>query len=187
MEWLVVVIGVLAALVFVIVKKKVSRIGDFKDYPYMKKGEFFSSAERSFLGVLDQAVGKEFRIFGKVRIADAIQPRRGLDASSRQRAFNAISAKHFDFILCGKDDLTVVCAVELDDQSHQQRKRRERDAFLVGLCQAVSLPLIQVKARHGYSVQEVRAKILATLGQTLEPAFEEQEAHSFPPVVPSLK
>jgi hypothetical protein len=54
--------------------------------------------------------------------------------------------------------------IELDDSSHQQRKRQKRDAFLVGLCHAVSLPLVRVSAQRGYSVQELRAQVLPVLG-----------------------
>jgi len=87
-----------------------------------------------------------------------------LDNSIRQKALNRISSKHFDYVLCAKGDLSVAGVIELDDQSHQQRKRQERDAFLVGLCQAVSLPLIQMPAQRTYLVSEVRAKVLDALG-----------------------
>jgi uncharacterized protein with PIN domain len=36
-------------------------------------------------------------------------------------AFNRINANHFDFVLCDKDELAVVCAIELNDKSHRKR------------------------------------------------------------------
>jgi hypothetical protein len=167
MPWLVLVVVVLVVLAVVALKLKQPE-GRAEGYPYDKQA-LFSPAERSFLGVLDQAVGEDYRVFGKVRIADVVQPQRGMDKSSRQKALNRVSAKHFDFVLCAKGDLAVVCTIELDDQSHQERKRRARDAFLVALCQAISLPLIQVPAQHAYSVQELRATVLSALGQHQEP------------------
>jgi hypothetical protein len=115
---------------------------DTESYPYVKKKLLFSPAERSFLGVLEQAVGEEYRVFAKVRVADIVEPRSGLGKSGWQKAFNRTSAKHFDFVLCTHSDLAVACAIELDDQSHQAQRRQERDAFLVRLCEAVSLPLV---------------------------------------------
>nr|WP_274522501.1 DUF2726 domain-containing protein [Halorhodospira halochloris] len=94
--------------------------------PYTKASALFSPAERSFLGVLDQAAGYDYRVFGKVRVADVVKVRSMADRRAWQRAFNQISSKHFDFILCAKDDLSVVAAVELDDKSHQKGKRGER-------------------------------------------------------------
>lgn len=162
MSWLFLILIVLLMLAFIAIKLKQSA-GQTEGYPYTKKQVLFSPAERSFLGVLEQAIGEEYLVFGKVRVADIVEPQRSLDKSKRQRAFNRISAKHFDFVLCAKGDLAVVCAIELNDQSHQQSKRQDRDAFLVGLCQAISLPLIQMPAQRTYSVPEIRAKVLSTL------------------------
>lgn len=172
MSWLFLILIVLLMLAVIAIKLKQSA-GQTEGYPYTKKQVLFSPAERSFLGVLDQAIGEEYLVFGKVRVADIVEPQRSLDKSKRQKAFNRISAKHFDFVLCAKGNLAVVCAIELNDQSHQQSKRQDRDAFLVGLCQAISLPLIQMPAQRTYSVPEIRAKVLSTLeGHPLKPLLD---------------
>jgi ssDNA-binding Zn-finger/Zn-ribbon topoisomerase 1 len=124
--------------------------------PYQKSEALFTPAERSFLGVLHQAVGNNAAIFGKVRVADVVEPKTGLTQSARQKAFNKISAKHFDFLLCDKEDLSVACAIELDDSSHNSKRRHERDEFLKGVCEAAGVPLIQVPARSAYVISEVR-------------------------------
>ncbi|WP_293630867.1 DUF2726 domain-containing protein [Shewanella sp. CG12_big_fil_rev_8_21_14_0_65_47_15] len=67
------------------------------NYRYRKQDALFSNTERSFLGILDQAVGEQFRILGKVRIADVITPEKGMNRKHWQIAFNRISAKHFDY------------------------------------------------------------------------------------------
>ena len=182
MYWLILVVIVLLILAAIAIKLKQPK-GAIEGYPYTKKQALFSPAERSFLGILIQAIGEEYLVFGKVRIADILEPQRNLDKSIRQKALNRISSKHFDYVLCAKGDLSVACAIELDDQSHQQRKRQERDAFLVGLCQAVSLPLIQVPAQRTYSVSEVRAKVLDGLGgrhQESSPELARVEAPTIP-------
>ena len=162
MLWI--VLPLLAILVFAIIALVLKNPKDRgARFPYSKGQALFSPAERSFLGVLDQAIGDEYRVFGKVRVADVVEPLRGLGNSARQKAFNRISAKHFDYVLCAKDDLSVVAVLELDDKSHRQRKRQERDAFLVGLCQAASLPLIQVPAQRAYSIPELRERVRGAL------------------------
>lgn len=176
MNWiLLLVLIAIAIFAIVAVKLKQSQISE-DDYPYTKIGPLFSPAERSFLGVLQQAVGESYFVFGKVRVADVVSIRSTPNKGGRQRAFNRISAKHFDYVLCAKDDLSVVCVIELDDQSHQQRKRQARDSFLVGLCRAISLPLIQIPAQRAYSVSDLHAKVVEAVGQgqqqqsNLEPA-----------------
>lgn len=63
-----VVLGVASRLV----QYPASRSSGATTYPYYAKKALFSVAERSFLGVLEQAVEGRYRVFGKVRLADAL-------------------------------------------------------------------------------------------------------------------
>ncbi|WP_018231811.1 DUF2726 domain-containing protein [Thioalkalivibrio thiocyanodenitrificans] len=80
MEWVLLLAVVI--LVAVVAWKLRAGGGKATRYPYVKIEGLFSPAERSFLGVLDQAVGDEYRVFGKVRVADAAK-RRSLAAMLR--------------------------------------------------------------------------------------------------------
>jgi hypothetical protein len=164
MDWLIPLIVVLVVVAAVAVALK-TRSREPEAYPYTKNRALFSPAERSFLGVLEEAIAREYRVFGKVRVADIVEPRQGLDQSNRQKALNRTLAKHFDFVLCAATDLSVVCVIELDDQSHRAERRQERDAFLAGLCAAISLPLLQIPVQRAYSVPEVRAKVMGALSE----------------------
>ena len=124
---------------------------------YRQKKVLFSAAERSFLGVLDQAIDQDkHRVFGKVRVADIIEPQPSRNRSQWQTAFNKISAKHFDYIICTQDTLNPVCAIELDDQSHNQKKRQQRDELLESVCKGAGLPLLRVPAKRAYKPEELR-------------------------------
>jgi Protein of unknown function (DUF2726) len=124
-----------------------------KGYPHQKSRSLFSPAERSFFGVLQQAVGEHAAIFGKVRVSDVVKPRTGLHRSVWRSAFKRISGKNFDFLLCDKEKLSVLCAIELDDGSRQSKSRHQRDEFLKGVCAAGYVPLIQVPAKSGYAIE----------------------------------
>ena len=132
-------------------------------FPYQPAKPLFSAAERSFLGVLDQAVGPEHRVFGKVRVADVAAVKSGLGNSARQGALNRIAAKHFDFLVCHSGDLSVVCAVELNDKSHASQRAQARDELLANVCRVINLPLLTVPAKAAYSPQDVRAQFLAAV------------------------
>ncbi|WP_157071817.1 DUF2726 domain-containing protein [Steroidobacter denitrificans] len=56
-------------------------------FPHHKNQVLFISVERSFLGMLEQAVGGEYRVFGKVRVADIVGVNSMSDRSVWQRAF----------------------------------------------------------------------------------------------------
>ncbi len=160
MGWLslLVIVGI---VLFILVLKLKQKSGQSKDFPYTNNEVLFTPAERSFFGVLEQAIGDKYRVFGKVRVADVVSVKSLSDRSAWQRAFNRISAKHFDFVLCRNDDITVFAAIELDDKSHQKNQRQIRDVFMAELCNAIGLPLIQVPAQSAYSVSDIRTKVLS--------------------------
>lgn len=133
--------------------------GPGRSYSYGKKPYLFTRADRSFLGVLEQASDGRYRVFGKVRLADVLEPRSGMARGSRQSAFNKISSKHLDFVLCAPDDLSPVTAVELDDKSHQLPQRRARDHFLQAALGTAGLPLLRFPVQASYSVHEVGASL----------------------------
>lgn len=164
-SFVVVAVAVLILLVIVtaaivtLSRNRTSRDGA----PYQLTKALFTPAERSFLGVLDQVVGPDYRVFGKVRMADIANVKSGLSRSAQQSAFNRVSAKHFDFIVCRSSDLSIVCAVELNDSSHRSARRQSRDGFVVTLCQGLALPLLQVPAKQSYSIADLQAQFRSAI------------------------
>lgn len=100
----------------------------------------------------------------KVRLADVIQPAGELSRSDWQRAFNMISAKHVDFLLCRADDLRVVLVIELDDASHKKKARVRRDQFVEAALKSAEVPLLRVDARKGYALSDLREKVRLAIG-----------------------
>lgn len=167
MSWvfILVIVAIVAAVLLAVAGKKAGS-GSKVGFPYVPAKALFSPAERSFLGVLDQAVGSEHRVFGKVRVADLASIKPGLAPSTRQGALNRIAAKHVDFVVCRASDLSVVCAVELNDSSHAGKRAQARDELLTNVCMTIGLPLFQVTAKRAYSVQELQAQLASVIGVT---------------------
>jgi hypothetical protein len=88
MDWLVWVILIVVVVVVLAARLKPQGV---KGFPYKKNPVLFSPAERSFLGVLEQAVGDKHRVFGKLRVADVVSVKSMSDRRAWQRAFNKIS------------------------------------------------------------------------------------------------
>lgn len=165
MSWVfILVIVVVVAAAFLAVAGKKAGTGSKVGFPYVPAKALFSPAERSFLGVLDQAVGPAHRVFGKVRVADLAAVKPGLGNAARQGALNRVAAKHVDFVVCRASDLSVVCAVELNDSSHSSKRAQARDELLTNVCAAIGLPLFQVPAKRAYSVQELQAQFASVVG-----------------------
>jgi len=168
-----IIIVVVAAAFFVALAK--GRSGS-SGYPYQLSKYLLSKAERSFYGVLVQAVGSNGLVFSKIRVADVITPEKGLSRSDWQRAFNAESAKHFDFLICDPRDCSVKLAVELDDASHNSSKSKKRDVFLNGACASAGLPLLRIKAAKAYVVGDIQYQ--------LEQALSPPSANQLEPIAP---
>ncbi len=131
--------------------------------PYRAGGPLFTPEERAFLAVLDQAVGPEYRVFGKVRVADVVAAKPELQDAARQRALDRIAALRFDFVACRASDLSVCCAVELDAAAHPGGRADAGDELLSNVCRAAGLPLLSVTAGPAYAVHDLRERFLAAV------------------------
>lgn len=159
MDLILIVIIVFSAFVFLAAFRAIRRKRTSQEHGYRLRAPFLSPAERSFYGVLCKAVAKEYVVLAKVRVADVITPEKGHNRSTWQTAFNRISTKHFDYVLCDPNSLSVEHAVELHDKSHRRTARAERDHFLRSACQSAGLSLIEFAAKSAYSIDEVRNQV----------------------------
>ena len=146
---------IVLAVITVITKLKGRKAGNAF---YEAKGNLLTPAELKFLAVLDQVIGSHYRIMAQVRLADILKVKSGLDNSTRSSAFNRIKAKHLDFVACDPSDMSVKFAIELDDSSHKQTKRMERDAFLNDAMMKAGIPLHRFAVKRDYDPKEVYDK-----------------------------
>ena len=147
----------------------VARLGR-NPYPYVAARALLTPAERTFYLALRQAVGGECVIFAKVRLADIIQADRTAAGKNYWQAFTRISSKHADFVLCDPRTLGVLGVVELDDSSHRQRHRQERDEFFNAAFAAAAIPVWRVPVQRSYPPGPLRTQVAAFLAGKREPA-----------------
>ena len=160
-------IAVFILLLFagVVVAAIARRVKGIEAYPYERTEKLFTAAERSFLGVLERIFGDQHRILGKVRLADIIQPRKGLSSSARTTALNRIDRKHVDFAICDLRTLKVIGVVELDDSTHKRPDARRKDEVKDKALTAAGVPVVRIPARRGYQLADVRAELAVLLNR----------------------
>jgi len=133
-------------------------------FKYKTLGKLLSDAEHSFYLVLRQALlNEKYEIFVKVRIADVLLPESNLNRGNWRSAFNKISSKHFDYVLCEINTLSVVAVIELDDKSHHQAETRARDIFIEKVCETAGLKLLRFPCKANYHIHSVRDTIISSL------------------------
>ena len=81
-----------------------------------QRGRFLTTNEKSFLMTLDAALGRNYRAFAQVRLAELANPTLGANPASRRQALNGVMAKSVDFVICDVLTLDPVAAIEVDDK-----------------------------------------------------------------------
>lgn len=158
-----VVLILFAIVVALLLVLKARRPREDNGPSYVGREALFTPAERSFLGVLEQALDSRYRVFGKVRLGDLVRPAKGLDAGNRTTAWNRINQKHVDFVVCTSDDLEPVGVLELDDQSHSREERAGRDRLVDHALATAGIPVVRFSVKRGYDLQDVRSRLTAML------------------------
>ena len=129
---------------------------------YSLRESVLTKAELNFYRVLKEVVGEKYAILVKVRLADVVITHRGQGYTT---AFNKISQKHVDFLLADPQDFSPVMAIELDDRSHQNQSRKDRDEFVDQVFEKAGLQLLRVKAAKKYGPADIRDRIVERIKQ----------------------
>ena len=83
-----------------------------------------------------------------------------------QGAFQHINRKSVDYVLLNKETLKVVCAVELDDRTHDSEKRQKRDAEVERILKGADIPLVRTRNLTNRNEREVIALFAEAINGT---------------------
>lgn len=141
---------------------------------YQSVPGLFTPAEQLFLSSLEIALdGVPVKIYGKVRIADIIKVRPGLERGDYSGAFSKIRSKHVDFVLAHPLTTAPLLVIELDDSTHDQHERKVRDAFVDEAMYQAKIPILHVPLRKRYHEQNLRAQIVDILRENHDYRFQD--------------
>ena len=131
---------------------------------YRANRSILSNSEQAFYNALQQGMGNQFLILIKVRVSDVLQPEeKGISKQDVRAAINRISSKHFDFLLCGRNQYEIIAAIELDDQRNKRVGNAKYDKFLTEACKSAKFPLIRIATKQSYTAQEIKVAVLSGL------------------------
>ena len=125
-------------------------------FPFRRRQQLFTPVERNFLELLEKAVGHEFRIICRVRLADIISVKQGTTRKNSQVALSKAIGKQLDFVLCSKQTMDPVLAVDLVYQQGKEGYKLQRDWFVNGALDAAKVPHMRIKVKSGYSCRGSR-------------------------------
>jgi very-short-patch-repair endonuclease len=121
-------------------------------YHYTPKA-LLTPTEARFHTCLEEITQQRCRIQIKPRLADVF------DHDRVNGAFQMISQKHVDFLICRNDDWLPMLGIELDDDSHERRDRKQRDMFVNSLFASTGVPLLRIHVREVEQIERMVAKL----------------------------
>ncbi|WP_083919087.1 DUF2726 domain-containing protein [Hydrogenovibrio halophilus] len=136
-------------------------------YPFLKPKPIFTDAENDFYYFLLEITNGKFTIMGSVRLLDLIDITfyKRIDKSLHDSLFHKTKSKHIDFLLVDKS-LKIVCAIELNDSSHDRSDRIQRDAFVDDVLSSAGVPIVWVPFAWYYDRETVISNIISTIYPT---------------------
>ena len=147
----------------VIVALLASRLNDNSfPFPFEKKGVVFTPAEKNFQNLVEQALGQNYRVINRVKLSDMVTIRNGVSAKAGQTATNNADNKYLDFVICDKESMKLLAAIDLVDTQGKGYKVK-KDWFVSGALEAATIPHIRIKVKSNYSVDEIRTCINSRL------------------------
>lgn len=148
-----------AAVLLLAVRAWSGRGGKSARIGYRKEDFLFSPEERLFYTALQQAVAEEYAIFGKIRASFLIAPRPGGHRAPSPEELEILSEHYFTFVLCHRSDLSVACAVQLQEHAPGGGKTPRQPEPLAPVCHLVGLPLVVFQASPWYDLNAVRETV----------------------------
>lgn len=115
---------------------------------FYKKEYLLTQNELKFYKTLKQITDKmELTLFCQVPVYELIN-------AKSYKAFNKIRNKTIDFVITEKN-CRIKCCIELDDSTHNQTKRIERDNFINEIFEETETKLIRFKVHNNYNIEEI--------------------------------
>lgn len=109
---------------------------------YEKQGSILTDAEKKIYNFLEFRLPNSVKIMTKIRLADLIKLKD--DNLNNKDAFYKIAYKHIDFVVLN-NDLELMCAIELNDYTHELSERMERDSFVDKVMKECGIPLFWIR------------------------------------------
>lgn len=129
-------------------------------FPYVKN-TLMTDSEISFFRTLVNILENKYLVFPQVRLASLISVKKGIN--NWQKFFNKIFAKSVDFVIYDIYNKVPKLVIELDDSSHRDNKRNERDVFIDNALRKAGIEIIHVNLQNSYNIQELRKQIWGVL------------------------
>lgn len=129
-------------------------------YHYERRNLIMTQAENNFFKMLDEAIGQKYYVFPQVHLSSLLEHK--IHGQDWWKAFHHINRKSVDFVICDKQTVRPLAAIELDDWSHKLNKRKVRDTEVERIFEGANFPLLRFGHNGPYTSKSIAESIAAT-------------------------
>lgn len=122
-------------------------------FNYLPKTHIMTRREEDFFETLCKIFGDKCYIVPQVHLSALLDHR--VKGQNWKGAFYHINGKSVDYVLLRRRDLSVLCAVELDDVTHDSNNRTNRDVEVERIFKNVNMPLVRLRSPEHMTKQEI--------------------------------
>jgi len=126
-------------------------------YKYYAKSYVMTSRENECFKILNEIFSSKWFVVPQVHLSALLDYR--VKGQNWNAAFRHINGKSVDFVLIGKESYRVICAIELDDSTHNKPERKERDVEIERMFEEARIPLARIAKFESMTKPEI-AKVV---------------------------
>jgi hypothetical protein len=132
-------------------------------FPFKRKLSLLTQTEMTLLDLIESAVGNKYRVLCRVRLSEVLSLRQNTDKRAAKNALSKASSRQLDFVLCNKQDMSPVIAVDLVHNNGKDGYKKQRDWYVSSALDAARIPHLRIRVKSGYTAVEIRECIEAKL------------------------
>jgi len=130
-------------------------------YRYFPKNHIMTKREEQLFTILNENFGNRCYIIPQVHLSALLNHK--VKGQNWRGAFSHINGKSVDFVLLRRKDLSVVCAIELDDTTHSMEARAKRDVEVERIFRDAKISLVRLRTiKVGQDTIEQLSEIIDT-------------------------
>lgn len=119
---------------------------------YEKKEYLLTPTELKFYKLLKTITDElNYTLFTQIALYEIVN-------CKNYKNFNKIKSKSIDFVITEKNCKIKLC-IELDDKTHNNNKRIERDIFINDMFKELDIKLLRIPVQNFYNLEELKQKI----------------------------
>ncbi|MBF1038204.1 MAG: DUF2726 domain-containing protein [Candidatus Nanosynbacter sp.] len=126
-------------------------------YKYYAKSYVMTSRENECFKILNEVFSSKWFVIPQVHLSALLDYR--VKGQNWNAAFRHINGKSVDFVLIGKESFKVICAIELDDSTHNKPERKERDVEIERIFNQARIPLARISKFESMTKPELAKAI----------------------------